>query len=73
MKFAIDSSKNGVIATYIHSNSKIGVMIQLTTESADAAKCPELIELGKEIAMQALDVAAEAQALVTKAVSTMQS
>ena len=29
--------------------------------------------MSKEIAMQALDVAAEAQALVTKAVSTMQS
>lgn len=40
---------NGLIASYIHSNNKIGVLVKLTSDgSADA-----LEELGKEIAMQA--------------------
>jgi len=49
-KFNIESSTNGAIATYIHSNSKIGVMVQLSTDKAASA---DLTELGKEIAMQA--------------------
>lgn len=53
MKFEIESSKYGLIASYIHSNNKIGVMVDLTTDKAEAASSTELQELGKEIAMQA--------------------
>ncbi len=48
----IESSKKGVIAKYIHSNNKIGVLVKLIVESADAEKKPELLELGKDVAMQ---------------------
>lgn len=53
MKFAVDSGKNGIISTYIHSNNKIGVMVQLSVGSEDAEKSADLAELGKDIAMQA--------------------
>lgn len=43
---------NGVIGQYIHTNGKIGVLVELATENADSAKKPELLELAKNIAMQ---------------------
>ena len=41
-------SADGVIATYIHAGGKIGVLVELTTASADAA----VLECGKNVAMQ---------------------
>lgn len=48
-----NASENGVTASYIHSNSKIGVIVEIEAESADGASKPEVLELGKEVAMQA--------------------
>ena len=41
-------SADGVLATYIHAGGKIGVLVELTTDSADEA----VIECGKNVAMQ---------------------
>ena len=41
-------SEDGVLTTYIHAGGKIGVLVELTTDSADAA----VLECGKNIAMQ---------------------
>ena len=41
-------SADGVITTYIHAGGKIGVLVELTTDSADA----EVLECGKNVAMQ---------------------
>ena len=41
-------SADGVITTYIHAGGKIGVLVELTTDSADAA----VLECGKNVAMQ---------------------
>ncbi|MBN1501423.1 MAG: translation elongation factor Ts [Spirochaetes bacterium] len=46
----LKAEANTVFASYVHSNNKIGVVIQL--ETAAGAK-PEVEELGKELAMQA--------------------
>ncbi len=46
----LKGNANTVFASYVHSNNKIGVVIQL--ETAAGAK-PEVEELGKELAMQA--------------------
>lgn len=43
---------NGIIGSYVHSNGKIGVLIEIACEKAETAKNPELAELGKNIAMQ---------------------
>ena len=42
----------GVVGSYIHSNSKIGVLVELGCKKAETAKKPELLELAKNIAMQ---------------------
>lgn len=44
--------KEGLIATYIHANSKLGVMLELNCESDFVAKTEEFKELGKELCMQ---------------------
>ena len=41
-------SADGVLATYIHAGGKIGVLVELTTDSADEA----VLECGKNVAMQ---------------------
>lgn len=43
---------NGLVGMYIHSNGKIGVMVELETGNADSAGKPELLELAKNVAMQ---------------------
>jgi elongation factor Ts len=48
----VASDKGGAIASYIHSNKKIGVLVKLTSDSKDIST-DLLLELGKEIAMQA--------------------
>lgn len=40
------------IFTYIHSNSKIGVMLTLLAPSVEAVRDPAFIELGNDLAMQ---------------------
>jgi len=44
--------KEGIIATYIHANSKLGVILELNCESDFVAKTEEFKELGKELCMQ---------------------
>ena len=41
-------STDGVVTTYIHAGGKIGVLVELTTDSADEA----VLECGKNVAMQ---------------------
>jgi elongation factor Ts len=43
---------SGLVSCYIHSNGKIGVLVELNCEKPENAKKPELLELGKNIAMQ---------------------
>ena len=42
----------GVIATYVHSNNKIGVLVELSCETDFVARNKEFQELAQEIAMQ---------------------
>jgi len=42
----------GIIASYIHSNSKIGVIVELKSVTDFVAKNEEFVALAKEIAMQ---------------------
>ena len=42
----------GVVCTYIHSNKKIGAMIQLACETDFVAKNEQFIELASDLAMQ---------------------
>ncbi|MDR2050275.1 MAG: translation elongation factor Ts [Deltaproteobacteria bacterium] len=46
------SAAAGLVSCYIHSNGKIGVLVELACENQESAKKPELQELGKNIAMQ---------------------
>lgn len=45
-------AKEGIIASYVHLNSKIGVLVELMCETDFVAKSEEFKTLGKEIAMQ---------------------
>ncbi len=45
-------AKEGIIATYIHGNSKLGVMLELNCETDFVAKNEDFKELGKELCMQ---------------------
>jgi elongation factor Ts len=45
-------TKEGIIATYIHNNSKLGVMLELNCETDFVAKNEDFQELGKELCMQ---------------------
>ncbi|MFC1721435.1 translation elongation factor Ts [Patescibacteria group bacterium] len=45
-------AKEGVIASYIHSNNKIGVIVELNCETDFVARDKEFQQLGKDIAMQ---------------------
>ncbi len=48
----VEDGKGGAIASYIHSNQKIGVLVKVTSDNTDAP-VDVLTELGKELAMQA--------------------
>ena len=45
-------TREGIIATYIHNNNKIGVMMELNCETDFVAKNEDFKELGKELCMQ---------------------
>lgn len=51
LKKADREAKEGVVASYIHSNKKIGVLIQLYCETDFVARNSEFQELAKDIAM----------------------
>nr|AZL87972.1 translation elongation factor Ts [Leachiella pacifica] len=42
----------GIIFSYIHTNHKVGVMIELNCETDFVSKRPEFYQLAKNIAMQ---------------------
>ncbi len=42
----------GVIGCYIHTNGKIGVLVEMSCKKAETAKNPQLLELAKNLAMQ---------------------
>jgi elongation factor Ts len=46
------AQKTGIIACYIHTNGKIGVLVELCCGKAESIARPELHELAKNIAMQ---------------------
>lgn len=58
--------KDGLIASYIHANKKVGSMIELGCETDFVARTDDLQNLAKEVAMQ---VAAMAPATVDEALS----
>ena len=43
---------NGVIGSYVHSNGKIGVLVEVNCAKPETAKNPAMHELAKNIAMQ---------------------
>merc|ERR1719359_137017 len=45
-------ASEGIIETYIHTGSKLGVMVEVNCETDFVAKRPEFHELAKAIAMQ---------------------
>lgn len=42
----------GIVASYVHSNNKIGVLVQLGCETDFVAKSDDFKNLGKDLAMQ---------------------
>merc|ERR1719454_2486682 len=46
------AAKEGIIETYIHTGSKLGIMVEVNCETDFVAKRPEFQELAKAIAMQ---------------------
>merc|ERR1719460_2191142 len=51
-KKASRAAKEGIIETYIHTGSKLGVMVEVNCETDFVAKRPEFQELAKAVAMQ---------------------
>lgn len=49
----------GIVASYVHNNKKIGSMIELLCETDFVARNPEFKELGQELAMQIAAIAPE--------------
>ena len=45
-------AKEGVIASYVHNNNKIGVLVELSCETDFVARNEEFQQVGKNIAMQ---------------------
>ena len=45
-------TREGIIAYYIHTNNKVGAMVELFCETDFVARNPEFISLGKDLAMQ---------------------
>jgi elongation factor Ts len=56
-------TKEGVIFSYIHPGSKLGVLVEVNCETDFVARTEDFIELGKNLAMQ---VAAAAPLVVTR-------
>ena len=48
----MDLDGPGIIASYIHTNEKLGVLVELSCEKEETANNPQFKELGKNIAMQ---------------------
>lgn len=46
------TAQEGIIASYIHNDNKLGVLVELNCESDFVARTEEFQKLGKEIAMQ---------------------
>ncbi|SHN56056.1 translation elongation factor Ts [Desulfovibrio litoralis] len=73
-RFALwEMSTPGVIGAYIHSNGKIGVLVEIDCTKPETAANPKLMELARNIAMQvaavspaALDAASLDPALVER-------
>lgn len=42
----------GLVGAYVHSNGKIGVLVELGVKNADTLQKPELLELARNLAMQ---------------------
>lgn len=64
---------NGIIGCYVHTNGKIGVLVELSCTKPETAKKPEFLELARNLAMQvtaanavALDAASVDPALVER-------
>merc|ERR1719389_303959 len=51
-KKASRAAKEGIVETYIHTGSKLGVMVEVNCETDFVAKRPEFQELAKSVAMQ---------------------
>lgn len=52
VKTAGRATSEGVIASYIHSGSRIGSMVELNCESDFVARTPEFSDLARNLAMQ---------------------
>jgi elongation factor Ts len=50
VRFAVEQP--GIVGSYVHSNGKIGVLVELGAKNALTATKPELLELAKNLAMQ---------------------
>ena len=62
-KRAARTASEGVVASYIHSNKKIGVMVELNSETDFVARNPEFEALAKDLAMH---IAASAPLYVSR-------
>ncbi len=51
-KRAHKEAREGVIFSYIHSNNKLGVLVEINCETDFVARTDDFQELGKDIAMQ---------------------
>ncbi len=51
-KKSIRTAKEGIIYSYIHSNEKLGVLLELNCETDFVARTEDFKELAKDIAMQ---------------------
>ncbi|MCX7918302.1 MAG: translation elongation factor Ts [bacterium] len=51
VKYQVEDNR-GIVDSYIHPGNKLGVMLELKTQSSDAAKHPALKTLAHELAMQ---------------------
>lgn len=51
-KKAVNTTKEGIVESYIHHDSKLGVLVELNCETDFVAKTQEFKNLAREIAMQ---------------------
>lgn len=52
LKMDLTSGTNGMIGSYLHSNGKIAVLVEMKSETAEAAASEGFQELAKNVAMQ---------------------
>lgn len=52
-------AKEGMIASYVHQNNRIGVLVELSCETDFVARNEEFQKLGREVAMQIASMAPE--------------